>query len=60
VLGRRQPVGRSEQGTVDGRVLRPFPAALEDRQLVAQDNDLERPLAAAAHEQANRAGEKPV
>jgi hypothetical protein len=35
-LRREQPAHRSEQGPVDGRVLRPLPSAPEDRQLVAQ------------------------
>jgi hypothetical protein len=52
--------GRSEQGSVGGRVLRPLSTAPEDRQLVAQDDDLELPLTAAVGEHANEPAEKPV
>ena len=34
-LRRKQPAGRSEQGSIDGRVPRPLPATPEDRELVA-------------------------
>ena len=59
-LARKQPAGRSEQGPVDGRVLGPFPTATEDRELVAQHNDLELPLITLADEQAKKAAEEPV
>jgi hypothetical protein len=50
-LGRKQSAGRSKQRTVSGRVLRPPPAAPQDRNLVAQNHDLELALTAAAGEQ---------
>jgi hypothetical protein len=59
-LGREQPAGRREQGSVDARVLRPFPSALENRQLVAQDDDFELPLTASTGEHANEATQEPV
>jgi hypothetical protein len=59
-IAREQPARRSEQGSVDGRVLRPLPATPEDRELVAQHEDLELSLAAAADEQAKNAAEEPV
>jgi len=59
-LGREQPADRSEQGLVGGRVLRPLPSAPEDRQLVAQHDDLKLPLTAAAGEHADEAAQEPV
>ena len=40
--------------------LGPFPTATEDRELVAQHNDLELPLITLADEQAKKAAEEPV
>jgi hypothetical protein len=59
-LGREQPADRSEQGPVGGRVPRPPPAAPEDRQLVAQHDDLKLPLTTTAGEHADEAAQKPV
>jgi hypothetical protein len=59
-LGREQPAYRSEQGLVDGRVLRPLPPAPEDRQLVAQHDDLKLPLTTTAGEHADEAAQEPV
>src|SRR5262249_47845772 len=47
-------------GQVDVRVLRPFPAAPENRELVAQHDDLELPLTTAADEQAKKPTEEPI
>jgi hypothetical protein len=60
LLGREQPTHRSEQGLVDGRVLRPLPAAPEDRQLVAQHDDLKLPLTTTTGEHAHEAAQEPV
>jgi hypothetical protein len=51
---------RTEQGSVDERVLRPPPASPEDRELVAQNNDLKLPLTTAAGEQVNKAAQESV
>jgi hypothetical protein len=59
-LGREQLAYRSEQGPVGGRVPRPLPAAPEDRQLVAQHDDLKLPLTTTAGEHADEAAQKPV
>jgi hypothetical protein len=59
-LRREQPAHRSEQGPVDGRVLRPLPSAPEDRQLVAQHDDLKLPLTATAGEHAHEEAQEPV
>jgi hypothetical protein len=59
-LGREQPADRSEQGSVDARVLRPPPSALQDRHLVAQNHDLELALTATAGEQTNANAKEPV
>jgi hypothetical protein len=58
--GWEHPAGRSEQGSVDRRVLRTPSTAPEDRRLVAQDDDLKLPLTAAAGEYPNDPAEKPV
>jgi len=49
-----QTAGRCEQGAIDGRVPRPLSTAPEDRQLVAQDDDLKLSLTTAADEHANK------
>jgi hypothetical protein len=59
-LGRKQSAGRSKQRTVNGRVLRPPPAAPQDRNLVAQNHDLELALTAAAGEQTEETAQEPV
>jgi hypothetical protein len=59
-LGRKQPAHRSKQRTVSGRVLRPPPAARQDRHLVAQNHDLELALTAAAGDQTKQTAEEPV
>jgi hypothetical protein len=59
-LGREQAANRSEQGSVNGRVPRPLPAAPEDRQLVAQDDDLKLPLTTAAGEHAHEEAKESV
>jgi hypothetical protein len=59
-LARKQPARRSEQRPVGGRVLRAPPAAPQDRQLVAQNHDLELALTAAAGKQTNKTAEEPV
>lgn len=60
LLGREQPARRSKQHAVSGRVLCPPPTAPEDRELMAQDDDLELPLTAGAGEHANEAAQEPV
>jgi hypothetical protein len=57
---RAEAVGLPRRATVAGPVLRPLPSAPEDRELVAQDHDLELPLTAAACEHADEAAEEPV
>jgi hypothetical protein len=59
-LGREQPAHRSEQGPVDGRVPRPLPTAPEDRQLVAQHDDLKLPLTTTTGEHAHEAAQKSI
>ncbi len=59
-LGWKQPAGRGEQGSVDRRVLRPLLSTLEDRELVAQDDDLKLALTATASEHANENAQEPV
>jgi hypothetical protein len=59
-LGREQAGGRSQQGSVGGRIPPPLPAAPEDRKLVAQDHDLKLSLATAADEHSNKAAQEPV
>jgi len=59
-LAREEATRGSEQGSVDSRVSRTPPAAPEDRQLVAQNDDLELALTAATHEHADEAAEEPV
>ena len=59
-LGWKQQAGRGEEGSVDGRVPRPLPSTLKDRELVAQGDDLKLPLTATAGEHANEAAQKPV
>ena len=59
-LAWKQAACCGEHGAVGGRVLRPLPAAPEDRELVAQDDDLQLPLTAAAREHAHQATEEPV
>jgi hypothetical protein len=59
-LERKQPARRSKQRAVSGRVLRPPPAAAQDRQLVAQNHDLELALTAAAGEKNKKTAEEPV
>src|SRR6266545_4295761 len=59
-LAWKQPAHRGKQRTVSGRVLRPPPAAPQDRHLVAQNHDLELALTAAAGEQTNDTAEEPV
>jgi hypothetical protein len=59
-LGRKQPAHRGKQRTVSGRVLRPPPSASQDRDLVAQNHDLELALTAPAGEQTNETAEEPV
>src|SRR6266508_98153 len=49
-----QTAGRCEQGAIDGRVPRPLSTAPQDRQLVAQDDDLKLSLTTAADEHANK------
>jgi hypothetical protein len=57
---REEAARRSEQGWVDGRVPRPLPATPEDRELVAQDDDLELPLTTAADQHADEVAQEPV
>ena len=59
-LERKQPAGRSKQRTISGRVLQPLPAAPQDRNLVAQNHDLELAPTAAADEQTHENAEEPV
>ena len=59
-LSREQPAHRSEQRPVGGRVARPPPSTREDRQLVAQHDDLKLPLTATMGEHANNPAQKPV
>src|SRR6266540_3030440 len=59
-LGREQPARRSEQGSIDSRVLRPPPSSPQDRELMAQDHDLKLPFTAAAGEHANDTAQEPV
>jgi hypothetical protein len=59
-LVRQQAAGRSEQGPVDARVLRTLAAAPEDRQLVAQHDDLKLPLTATAGKHAKETAQEPV
>jgi hypothetical protein len=53
-LGRKQTTGRSQQGAITRRVLGPLAAAPEDRELAAQHDDLEFPLAGTADEHAEK------
>jgi hypothetical protein len=46
-LGWEQAARRSEQGPVDGRVPRPLPSPPEDRELIAQTDNLDLPLTTA-------------
>ncbi len=59
-LAREQATRRSEQGSVESRVPPPLPSAPEDRELVAQDDDLKLPLTAAANEYADEVAQEPV
>jgi hypothetical protein len=59
-LSREQPTGRSEQGTVGGRIPRPLPSSAEDHELVTQDDDLKLPLTTATGEEANNHAQKRV
>ena len=59
-LGRKQAAGRSQQGAIARRVPGPLAPPPEDRQLVAQHDDLELPLAGAADDQAENNEEQPV
>jgi hypothetical protein len=57
---RRVPSFRTPHGAVGGRVLRSLPSAPEDRELLAQNHDLELPLTPAAREHAHQATEEPI
>jgi len=59
-LGREEAARRSEQRAVGGRVPRPLPFAPEDRQLVAQHDDLKLTLTTAAGEQADNPAKEPI
>jgi hypothetical protein len=59
-LRREDAAGRCEQGLVGGRVPRPLSTAPEDRQPVAQHDDLKLPLTTTAREHADEAAQKPV
>jgi Integrase core domain len=59
-LARKEAAGRSEQGSVGGRVPRPLSTAPEDRQLVAQHDDLKLPLTTTTGEHADDAAQKPI
>jgi Family of unknown function (DUF5937) len=56
----QQAARGGQQRPVDARVLRPLPSPPEDRDLVAQDSDLELPLTAAANEHPNEPAQEPV
>jgi hypothetical protein len=59
-LAGKQTAYCRQQRSVDGRVPRPPPAAPEDRQLVAQHDDLELPLTTAVGEHADTPAQEPV
>jgi hypothetical protein len=59
-LGRQQAARRGEQGSVGVRVPRPLPSPPEDRQLVAQHDDLKLPLTATADKHRNENAQEPI
>jgi hypothetical protein len=59
-LVREQAARRSKQRPVGGRVPRPRPSAPEDRQLVAQHDDLKLTLTTAAGEHADNPAKEPI
>jgi hypothetical protein len=59
-FGRQQAARRGEKGSVGVRVPRPLPRASEDRQLVAQHDDLKLPLTATADKHRNENAQEPV